>query len=450
MTAPLKTALRAFFARKARSSAIRAGSSAPSQKLPGADVVQLNTDRDTISDEAVSWLLKCIFREQDLFEYAKMELGARLSTCETCDEINRLIFDHFFAKVSAASDFAVLNPLDARAFKAILEHRIDTRRNQQAYQFQIIDRPESGFWPDPSNPRNHRSLFAEFPFRRRHKIISERTPIISAGSCFAMEIAHELQRGGFNYVVTEKNAGGRVTDELGAAEPSDASAAWGIIFNTPSVRQLVERAFGLRSLPRILWSSHSWDGDKGYFMDPFREEIKFRTVDEYRANYDTHVVAAREAFTKAEVFILTLGLNEIWSFKMDGSVFSRSPWHIAPSFVEHRTLTVEENVTDLQLMLNILRRFNPSIKLIVSLSPVPLHATFRHNDWHVVEANMHSKAILRVAAQEFVERNDGVFYFPSFELVSCALKDPWREDQRHVSRTAVEKVMEMFREMFVI
>jgi len=101
MTAPLKTALRAFFARKARSSAIRAGSSAPSQKLPGADVVQLNTDRDTISDEAVSWLLKCIFREQDLFEYAKMELGARLSTCETCDEINRLKGEQGKPKIKA-------------------------------------------------------------------------------------------------------------------------------------------------------------------------------------------------------------------------------------------------------------------------------------------------------------------------------------------------------------
>jgi hypothetical protein len=450
VTASFKTALRAIFARKARSSAVQANSSAPSQRLPGVDVVQLNTDRDAISEEAASWLLKCIFRDQELLEYAKVELGSRLSTCQTCDEINRLVFAHFLAKVSAASDFVVLDPLDAQAFKAILEHRIDTRRNQQAYLSQIVDRPESGFWPDPSNPRNHRSLFTEFPFRRRHKIISERTPIISAGSCFAMEIAHELQRGGFNYVITERNVGGLVTDEEGAAGPSDASAAWGIIFNTPSFRQLVERAFGLRSLPRILWSSHSWDGDKGFFMDPFREEIKFRTVDEYRANCDTHVVAAREALSRAEVFILTLGLNEIWSFKMDGSVFSRSPWQIAPSFVEHRILTVEENVADLQLMLSILRRFNPGIKLIVSLSPVPLHATFRHNDWHVVEANMHSKAILRVAAQEFVERNNGVFYFPSFELVSCALKDPWGEDQRHVSRTAVAKVMEMFRDMFVV
>ena len=47
---------------------------------------------------------------------------------------------------------------------------------------------------------------------------------------------------------------------------------------------------------------------------------------------------------------------------------------------------------------DILRRYNPGVKLIVSLSPVPLHATFRHETEHVVEANMYSKSVLRVAA----------------------------------------------------
>jgi len=231
---------------------------------------------------------------------------------------------------------------------------------------------------------------------------------------------------------------------------SDASAAWGIIFNNPSFRQLVERAFGLREVPRILWSSHAWEGDNGYYMDPFREEIKFSSPEEYMANCDAHISAARDALTRAEVFIITLGLNEIWQFKMDGSVFSRSPWRIAPSFVEQRTLTVEENVAELELMLDILRRFNPNVKVIVSLSPVPLHATFLHERYHVVEANMHSKSVLRVAAQEFVEKSDEVYYLPSFELITFGIKDPWKEDQRHVNPQAVTRVMEMFREMFVL
>jgi GSCFA family len=184
-------------------------------------------------------------------------------------------------------------------------------------------------------------------------------------------------------------------------------------------------------------------------MDPFREEMRFASVDEYLNNYDAHTRAARTAFLEAEVLIITLGLNEIWSFKMDESVFARSPWRIAPSFVEHRTLTVEENVRDLERMLQILREHNPKLQLIVSLSPVPLHATFLHDQYHVVEANTHSKAVLRVAAQEFVERHEGVFYFPSFELTTYGFENPWAADHRHVNRAVVSRVMEMFREMFV-
>ena len=249
--------------------------------------------------------------------------------------------------------------------------------------------------------------------------------------------------GGFNYVVTERNSGGRLITDPTQHVLSESSAAWGIIFNTPSFRQLVERAFGLRELPRILWQLQT------YYMDPFREEIKFDCIEEYASNYDNHVASARDALMQAEVFIITLGLNEIWTFKMDNSVFSRSPWRIAPSFVEHSTLSAEANIAELQVMLDALRRFNPNVKLIVTLSPVPLHATFLRERYHVVEANMHSKAVLRTAAQAFVERNEGVYYFPSFELVVFGSKDPWCEDQRHVNASAVSRVMEMFREMFV-
>jgi GSCFA family len=243
-------------------------------------------------------------------------------------------------------------------------------------------------------------------------------------------------------VVTERNFRGFLTNDVSLF--SDASAAWGIIFNTPSFRQLVERSFGLRRLPRILWSNGE------YYMDPFREEIRFASVEEYLTNYEPHLAAARAAFAQAKVLIITLGLNEIWSFKMDGSIFSRSPWRIAPSFVEHRILSPEENVRDLELMLKILRQQNPNLQLIVTLSPIPLHATFLHDRCHVVEANMHSKAVLRIAAQEFVEKNEGVYYFPSFELATYGFQNPWTEDHRHTNRSVVGRVMEMFREMFVI
>jgi hypothetical protein len=97
-----------------------------------------------------------------------------------------------------------------------------------------------------------------------------------------------------------------------------------------------------------------------------------------------------------------------------------------------------------------LRANNPKVKVIVTVSPVPLHATFLHETYHVVEANLHSKSVLRVAAQEFVEKNSDVYYFPSFELVTYGFENPWSEDQRHVDPQAVERIMKMFRQTFVV
>ncbi|MGZ3720788.1 MAG: GSCFA domain-containing protein, partial [Bdellovibrionota bacterium] len=151
-----------------------------------------------------------------------------------------------------------------------------------------------------------------------------------------------------------------------------------------------------------------------------------------------------------KVLIVTPGLNEVWYFRADGSVFSRSPWRMAPSLVEHRVLTVEENVRDLQRMLDVLRVYNRDLKLIVTLSPIALHATFLADRDHVITANAHSKAVLRVAIDEFVRRNKDVFYFPSFELISYCIKSPWHPDQRHVTEEAVSRVMHFFREMYCV
>ena len=419
------------------------GHVAQSRPLTATGVTVLSTDNDACSAQGLDWLLKCIFREDDLLKYAQTEFGSVLLECKSYAEAINLIYVRLKEKASDEKSGRV-GSLVHRAFEASILHERDTQRNRNAYTVGAQNSPESGWWPEPSDPRNQRSLFSELPFRRKYKFITKKTAVVSAGSCFASEIAYALQREGLNYVVTEPNSDGRViTDSQGRAI-SDSSAAWGDIFNTPSFRQLVEYSLGLRKLPRIVWQLGE------HFLDPFRDGIKFTSIDEYEANYEQHIAAARAAFEQAEVFIITLGLNEVWYFKMDNSVFSRSPWRIAPSFVEHKTLSVAENVAELQSMLDILRARNPQVKVIVTVSPVPLHATFLHATYHVVEANLHSKSVLRVAAQEFVEKNRDVYYFPSFELATYGVENPWCEDQRHVDPKVVQRIMQMFGQMFVI
>ncbi|MDX2212957.1 MAG: GSCFA domain-containing protein [Oculatellaceae cyanobacterium bins.114] len=319
------------------------------------------------------------------------------------------------------------------ALNSVTKHEITVERNRTTYSPSQKLNPNAVFWPNPTYQANPRSIYNELPYAQKFNFLNKQTPVGSAGSCFAMEIADRLKTEGYNYVVTEPNP--------------YSCAAWGTLFNAPSFRQLIEKAFGLRQLPRLLYSVKHFD--KTLYYDPFREEISFDSVEEFEVDYERHIERAREALLKVKVFIITLGMNEILYLKSDGSILSRFPWRLGSSLVNRKVLTVEENIAELQNMLDIWRSYNPDLKLIISVSPVPLHATFRAENHHVITANSHSKSVLRVAAEEFISRNSDVYYFPSYETVLYCTKNAWEKDQRHVSQEAISNVMKLFNVMFL-
>lgn len=313
--------------------------------------------------------------------------------------------------------------------------------------------PDAVFWPSEAG-----SIYETIPYARQFGLITKETPVGSAGSCFATAIAHNLQERGFNYVVTENEmddlAAGVIIDGVSPDNPpARFSANWGILFNTPSFRQIAEKAFGERELPRLLASSTvTYSGEQvEAFFDPYREGVTFLSREAYEENYDKHISAAREAFLRSDFFVVTLGLNECWEFAPDGTVLSRNPRQLAMhTMIRRRILTVEENINNIQRLIDIVRAHKPDFKLIISVSPVPFLATTRAKECHVVTANTHSKAVLRVAAEELVNRNRDVFYFPSYEQVTVCTKEPfWYEDNRHVSDEGVAGVMRLFDKVFV-
>ena len=87
--------------------------------------------------------------------------------------------------------------------------------------------------------------------------------------------------------------------------------------------------------------------------------------------------------------------------------------------------------------------------MLVSVSPVPFIATTRSRECHVIAANMHSKSILRVVAEEIVKTNRDTHYFPSYEMAITCTRDPWQADQHHLTPEGIEGVMRLFDAMFV-
>jgi hypothetical protein len=172
-------------------------------------------------------------------------------------------------------------------------------------------------------------------------------------------------------------------------------------------------------------------------------------LDGYVADFEKHNQALRRALDSCEVFILTLGLTEAWRFAHNGSFTSIAPTYIDTALVRPHDLTVDENVVELERLYDVYSRHRPGIKLIVSVSPVPLNKTFSSHQ-HVVAANALSKATLRVAVDIFCRNHSrDVHYFPSYEVVTYGTRNAWESDMRHVSAEAVSRVMKLFRAMFL-
>lgn len=315
--------------------------------------------------------------------------------------------------------------------------------------------PAAVYWPNPIRDPSQ-TLENILPYVHKHPILNKQTPITSAGSCFAFEISHQLQKSGFNYLIKEKAHKPEYGVQTADYDPKNIyerfSANWGILFNTPSFLQLVQKSFGVKEFPRILVANADEQMPDGHhYMDPFREGVFFTCPEAYEADYEVHLQACRNVFQEAEVFIMTLGLNECWRFREGGAAISRNPRSSnLYTLIEYKTLTVQENINDLQQMIDIARWQNSKLKFIISVSPIPFLATGRADVCHVVEANTCSKSVLRIAAEEIVKNNQDVFYFPSYELVTVCLKDPWEKDGRHVKQEAVDRVMQMFYEMFLV
>jgi hypothetical protein len=269
--------------------------------------------------------------------------------------------------------------------------------------------------------------------------------IASAGSCFAQHIGRSLKQNGFHYLDAEP-----APDYMSpAARPKFGyglfSARFGNIYTSRQLLQLIQRAYG-----RFQPADDIWETD-GRFYDAFRPSIEeggFGSREELLALRNAHLAAVRRMFETANLFVFTLGLTEVWTSRRDGAAYPMCPGTISGTFDDARyaflNLGYHDVLQDLNAFLGALREINRAIKLIFTVSPVPLTATA--SGQHVLVATMASKAILRAVAGELAGKHDFIDYFPSFELLFGiqARAAGYEPNLRSVRPSAVEMVMGHF------
>lgn len=150
--------------------------------------------------------------------------------------------------------------------------------------------------------------------------------------------------------------------------------------------------------------------------DPFRPTIEpdgFASEEEMLALRQQTIRSLRAIVETCRVFVFTLGLTEAWLNSVEGYVYPMCPGTSAGEFDarvhQFKNYTFFEIYSDLVDVLRMLRAHNPDIKVLLTVSPVPLTATASGD--HVLNATIRSKSILRTIASAAVSENDFVDYF---------------------------------------
>ena len=269
--------------------------------------------------------------------------------------------------------------------------------------------------------------------------------ILTAGSCFARHIGRTLLELGMNWRDAEPAPPGLTAAERAARQYGVFSFRTGNIYTAAMLRQWLAWASGTVPAP-----TESWVAD-GRHYDPFRpavEPVGYDSAEDMLAAREQTLAAIRTAVGGASCLIFTLGLTEAWHERGTHVVYPVCPGTVRGTFdparyefVNHDFARVTE---DLLAAAALARDLNPGLRLLLTVSPVPLTATATGR--HALTANTYSKSVLRAVAGQLAAEHEHIDYFPAYELITGvpfggAFFEP---NLRDVSAEGVRFVMNRF------
>ncbi|MDA9208379.1 GSCFA domain-containing protein [Octadecabacter sp.] len=266
------------------------------------------------------------------------------------------------------------------------------------------------------------------------------------GSCFAQHISRALVARELDWLDCEQPPGNASTDLAKKFNYGVYSSRTANIYTARQLLTWCEFALDVTKCSTI----EVWEKDGRYFdsLRPAIEPNGFASVEECRASLMSTAYAFRRSIVSADVFVFTLGLTEGWENKKTGQPYAVCPGTIAGRFSEDdhvfRNYDYVEVLNDIRAALDALRILSPNIRILLTVSPVPLVATASRE--HVLVATQYSKSVLRAVAGSISMANEDVDYFPSYELIAGA---PTRgmffePDMRSVAQQGVDLVMGHF------
>lgn len=281
-------------------------------------------------------------------------------------------------------------------------------------------------------------------YRKKFKISSS-MKICTAGSCFAQHIGGHLRTAG--YKVMDAEPAPRIMDDATARAYGYRiySGRYGNIYLVEQLLQILKEAYGLFTPAMPVWEKN------GRFYDSMRPSVEpngLETAEEVMAHRAEHLAKMREMFETMDLFIFTMGLTEGWVHTETGTTYPTAPGTIAgdydPDVFHFKNFRASEIRASYEEARALIKKHNPNVKFLLTVSPVPLTATA--SSQHVLPATTYSKSVLRAVAGELSEDYDDIDYFPSYELISAPFSKGffYSPNLRSVEPQGVLSVMRVF------
>lgn len=236
--------------------------------------------------------------------------------------------------------------------------------------------------------------------------------VFTIGSCFADGIGKHLYQSKINTLVNP----------------------FGTVYNPISIHKLLDYAVHRKPV-----SSQSFIQHNDIFLNyDFHSEFSAIVQNDLSERLEQVIQSSHQFIKNADVLIVTYGTSWVYERKDSGEIVANCHKIPAQNFTKF-LLTPEKIITSFETVYHDLKKLNPSLKIILTVSPV------RHTR-DTLALNCVSKSILRFACHVLSSSLSDVDYFPAYEIMMDDLRDYrfFKADMIHPSDVAEEYIWQKF------
>ncbi len=160
-------------------------------------------------------------------------------------------------------------------------------------------------------------------------------------------------------------------------------------------------------------------------------------------NINQAINAGNEVLKKADILLITFGTARVYRLIESGNIVSNC--HKQPaSLFSNELLRVENIISEYSQLIVSLKKFNPNINIIFTISPIRHWKDGAHE-------NQISKSTLFLAIYNLTKSFNNIIYFPAYEIFMDDLRDYrfYAEDMLHPNEIGIKYVWDIFSKAFL-